>query len=227
MGHTSAPGRLRRLAAPHRIRRSRRAGHQRIVGVGGVGVAVHTIVLTGLAGLVAGAFSMGTGEYVLVTNQNELVQAEVELERDMHRQYPEAERAELTKRFGSYGADRDTAERMSAAVSADPEQALQFHARDELGVDPQELPSPILAGVASRIAFSIGAIWPLLPYFFGANTLWLPLALTAIALVTGGMAVGRLTGRPLLKAGLRQLALGALAVVVTFAVGHLIGASEA
>lgn len=196
-----------------------------IAGVGGVGAPVHTIVLTGLAGLVAGAFSMGTGEYVSVTNQNELVHAEVALERHMHQQFPEAEQAELTERFRSYGADPVTAARMSAAVSADPEQALQFHARDELGVDPQDLPSPILAGVASLIAFSIGAVWPLLPYLLGVSGLALSLTMTAAALLAGGVVVGRLTGRPLLRSGLRQLLLGALAVAVTYGVGHLIGAS--
>ena len=196
-----------------------------IAAVGGVGVSVHTIVLTGLAGLVAGAVSMGTGEYVSVTNQNELVHAEVALERRMHQEAPEAERAELTERFRSYGADQETADRMSAAISADPEQALQFHAREELGVDPKELPSPLIAGGASLVAFSIGAVWPLLPYLFGGSSLWLPLVLTAVALIAGGMSVGRLTGRPLIRAGLRQLALGGLAVAVTYLVGNLIGAS--
>lgn len=196
-----------------------------IAGVGGGGVPAHTIVLTGLAGLVAGAFSMGTGEYVSVTNQNELVHAEVAVERDMHARFPEAERAELAERFVSYGADTETAERMAAAVSEDPDRALWLHARDELGVDPRDLPSPLLAGTASLVAFSIGAVWPLLPYLFGFGELPAALVLTVVALLTGGMAVGRLTGRPLLRAGLRQLALGALAVAVTFGVGHLIGAS--
>lgn len=196
-----------------------------IAGVGGGGVSPNTIVLTGLAGLVAGAFSMGTGEYVSVTNQNELVQAEVAVERDMHARFPDAERAELTDRFLGYGADPDTASRMAAAVSADPDLALRVHAREELGVDPQDLPSPLIAGVASFVAFSLGALLPLLPYLLGRATLTVSLALTGVALLAGGMAVGRLTGRPLLRAGLRQLALGALAVAVTYGIGHLIGAT--
>jgi VIT1/CCC1 family predicted Fe2+/Mn2+ transporter len=198
-----------------------------IAGVGGGGVSPNTIVLTGLAGLVAGAFSMGTGEYVSVTNQNELVQAEVAVERDMHARFPDAERAELTDRFLGYGADPDTASRMAAAVSADPDLALRVHAREELGVDPQDLPSPLIAGVASFVAFSLGALLPLLPYLLGRATLTVSLALTGVALLAGGMAVGRLTGRPLLRAGLRQLALGALAVAVTYGIGHLIGATPA
>jgi VIT1/CCC1 family predicted Fe2+/Mn2+ transporter len=198
-----------------------------IAGVGGGGVSPRAVVLTGLAGLVAGAFSMGTGEYVSVTNQNELVHAEVALEAEMHSRFPAAEQDELADRFASYGADLETATRMAAAVSQDPEQALQLHAREELGVDPQDLPSPLLAGGASLVAFSLGALLPLLPYLVGLPSLVAAMVITAVALLLGGMVVGRLTGRPLARAGARQLALGALAVVVTFAVGHLIGASPA
>jgi VIT1/CCC1 family predicted Fe2+/Mn2+ transporter len=198
-----------------------------IAGVGGSGLSPHTVLLTGLAGLVAGAFSMGTGEYVSVTNQNELVHSEVALEADMLARFPAAEQAELADRFRSYGADDETATRMAAAVSRDPDQALQLHARDELGVDPHDLPSPLLAGGASLIAFSLGALLPLLPYLLGLRALLtVSLVITAVALLVGGMVVGRLTGRPLLGAGARQLVLGTLAVAVTFAVGHLIGASS-
>jgi VIT1/CCC1 family predicted Fe2+/Mn2+ transporter len=101
---------------------------------------------------------------------------------------------------------------------------LRVHAREELGVDPSELPSPLLAGASSLAAFSSGALIPLLPYLFGLNSLVAALAITAAALLAGGMTVGRLTGRPVLRSGLRQLALGAVAVTVTFAVGSLIGA---
>jgi VIT1/CCC1 family predicted Fe2+/Mn2+ transporter len=196
-----------------------------IAGVGGGGGATHAIVLTGLAGLVAGAFSMGTGEYVSVTNQNELVHAEVAVEREMHARFPDAEQRELTDRFRGYGADPETAARMAAAVSADPEMALRLHARDELGVDPHDLPSPVVAGIASLLAFSFGAVLPLLPYLAGLRTLLLSLAIAGVALLCGGAGVGRLTGRSPVRSGLRQLALGALAVAVTFAVGRLIGTS--
>jgi VIT1/CCC1 family predicted Fe2+/Mn2+ transporter len=194
-----------------------------IAGVGGGGVQPHAVVLTGLAGLAAGAFSMGTGEYVSVTNQNELVHAEVALERRMLAEFPEAEQAELTETFLGYGADPDTAARMVAAVSADPERALRVHIREELGVDHQDLPSPWLAGAASFAAFSVGALLPLLPYLLGAPTLTATLVLTAVALTAGGMVVGRLTGRPLIRSGIRQLALGAAAVAITYLLGHLIG----
>jgi vacuolar iron transporter family protein len=176
-----------------------------------------------VASLVAGAFSMGTGEYISVTNQNELVASEVAVEQRMHAQFPAAEEAELAEVFRGYGADPGTAASMAAAVSADPDTALRVHAREELGVDPSELPSPVLAGASSLAAFSSGALVPLLPYLAGFDALGAALAITAVALLVGGMTVGRLTGRPLLRSGLRQLALGAVAVAVTFAVGSLIG----
>src|SRR3984885_2509625 len=195
-----------------------------IAGLGGGGATAHTVVLTGVASLVAGAFSMGTGEYISVTNQNELVGAEVAVEKRMHARFPDAEQAELAQVFRGYGADPGTAASMAAAVSADPDTALRVHAREELGVDPSELPSPLLAGASSLAAFSSGALIPLLPYLAGLHSLAAALAITGVALLAGGMTVGRLTGRPLLRSGLRQLALGAGAGAVTFAVGSLIGA---
>jgi vacuolar iron transporter family protein len=198
-----------------------------IAGLGGGGVSAHTVILTGVAALVAGAFSMGTGEYVSVTNQNELVHAEVSTERAMLAQFPAAEQAELAETFAGYGADPVTAARMAAAVSADPDTALRVHTREELGVDPFDLPSALLAGGSSLIAFSVGAVIPLLPYLAGVKgtgaALGAALGVAAVALLAGGMVVGKLTGRSLLRAGLRQLVLGAIAVAVTFAVGHLIG----
>jgi vacuolar iron transporter family protein len=194
-----------------------------IAGVGGGGVSAHAVVLTGVAALVAGAFSMGTGEYVSVTNQNELVHSEVALERMMLARFPEAEKDELAGYFRSYGADQETAARMAVAVSEDPDTALRVHAREELGIDPEELPSALVAGGASLMAFSLGALVPLLPYLLGLPVLGVSLAITAVALVLGGVTVGRLTGKPLLRSGVRQLALGALAIAVTFAVGSLIG----
>jgi vacuolar iron transporter family protein len=198
-----------------------------ISGLGGGGVAARTVVLTGVAALVAGAFSMGTGEYISVTNQNELVQSEVSLERQMLSRFPAAEQEELAGYFEQYGADPDTAARMAAAVSSDPGTALRIHAREELGVDPDELPSPVVAGVVSLLAFSCGALVPLFPYLVGVSVLGVSLALSAVALVSGGMIVGRLTGRPVLRAGLRQLVLGGMAIAVTYLVGHLIGSHGA
>jgi VIT1/CCC1 family predicted Fe2+/Mn2+ transporter len=194
-----------------------------IAGLGGGGVPAHTVVLTGVAALVAGAFSMGTGEYVSVTNQNELIAAEVAVERRMHARFAAAEEAELADRFRGYGADPETAARMAAAVSADPDTALRVHTREELGIDPFALPSAVLAGTSSLVAFSVGALIPLLPYLAGLSSLAAALSITAVALVVGGMSVGRITGRPVVRSGLRQLLLGGLAIAVTFGVGSLIG----
>ena len=111
---------------------------------------------------------------------------------------------------------------MAEAVSRDPDTALRVHTREELGVDPFELPSAVVAGVSSLVAFSAGALIPLLPYLAGLSVLAVALGLSAVALLAGGMVVGRLTGRPMLRSGLRQLALGGVAVAVTFTVGSLI-----
>ncbi len=139
---------------------------------------------------------MGTGEYVSVTNQNELVHAEVAVERKMHARFPAAEQAELAETFRGYGADRDTVARMGAAVSRDPDTALRVHTREELGVDPFELPSAAFAAVSSLVAFSLGAPVPLLPYLLGLPVLAATLGVAAVALGAGGMAVGRLPAGP-------------------------------
>jgi VIT1/CCC1 family predicted Fe2+/Mn2+ transporter len=155
------------------------------------------------------------------------VHAEVALERQMLARFPKAEQDELAGYFREYGADPETAARMAAAVSSDPSTALRVHTREELGVDPTDLPSPILAGVASLLAFSLGALVPLLPYLADLHYLAATLVITAVALTVGGISVGRLTGRHLARSGLRQLALGALAIAVTYGVGSLIGSHGA
>jgi VIT1/CCC1 family predicted Fe2+/Mn2+ transporter len=196
-----------------------------ISGVGAGGASPHTVALTGLAGLVAGAFSMATGEYVSVTSQNELVQAEVAKERHELRRNPIGEQAELAAAFMAQGVEKDLAERVAAQVSAQPDQGLTLHVREELGVDPHDLPSPWTAAGASFGAFTLGALIPLAPYLFGAHVLWLALVLAALGAVVGGGTVGRLTSRPVWRSALRQLLLAALAAGATFLIGHLIGQS--
>ena len=194
-----------------------------IAGVGGGGLALSALILTGLAGLVAGAVSMATGEYISVANQNELVAAEAAVERDRHTRYPEVELAELTEVFIGYGANPEAAASVARAINSDPESALRFHMREELGVDPSSLPSPVTAGVASLISCALGGLIPLLPFLLGSTSLALALGIVAIALFLGGEAVGRVTGRRPLLSGLRQLALGALAVGTAYAIGRLAG----
>jgi VIT1/CCC1 family predicted Fe2+/Mn2+ transporter len=194
-----------------------------IAGVGGGGVSSHTVILTGLAGLVAGSFSMATGEYISVTSQNELVDAEVANERRAMRADPEGEKAELSQLFADRGVDPDLATQVVEQISRNPETALALHAREELGVDPHELPSPWVAAGSSFLSFAVGALVPLLPYLFGADSLWLALVLAAVVALAGGAVVARLTERPMVRGALRQFLLGALAAGATYLVGMALG----
>jgi vacuolar iron transporter family protein len=194
-----------------------------IAGVGGGGGAAHTIVLTGLAGLAAGACSMATGEYVSVSSQNELVYAEVNKERLELEHNPVAEQAELAGMLRARGVSAVTARQAAAEISAQPEKALQVHALEELGVDPGELPSPVVAAGASLASFAVGALIPLLPYLFGLDVLGAALGLAAVAAVMGGGLVARMTARPFWRGALRQLLLGACAVGITYLIGTLVG----
>ncbi len=196
-----------------------------IAGVGGGGGSHNTLILTGLAGLAAGAFSMATGEFVSVSSQNELVDAEVSKERFELEHYPDAERRELAEVFRQRGVDAETADRVARQVSAHPEEALRVHVREELGVDHQELPSPVTAAGASLVTFAIGALIPLLPYLFGFGSLAAALTLAAVAAFVGGGLVSRITNRPFLRGAVRQLALAAIATGLTYAIGTLVHAT--
>ncbi len=194
-----------------------------IAGVGGGGVSPHTVVLTGLAGLAAGAFSMATGEYVSVSSQNELVAAEVRKERSELENHPESERRELVAVFRKRGVDADLARKVAEQISAHPEQALSMHVQEELGVDHRELPSPYTAAGASLITFAAGALIPLLPYLAGLGSLAAALGLAAVAAFIGGGLEARMTDRPFLRGALRQLLLGAVAAGLTYGIGTLVG----
>ncbi|HUN36077.1 MAG TPA: VIT1/CCC1 transporter family protein [Trebonia sp.] len=194
-----------------------------ISGVGGGGGSRHAIILTGLAGLAAGAFSMAAGEFVSVSSQNELVQSEVDKEQRELEINAVAEQAELVGMLRARGISAATARQAAAEISAHPDKALGFHALEELGVNPEELPSPLLAAGASLVAFSCGAIIPLFPYLFTSNVLWLALGLSALAAVVGGGLVARLTARPFWRGALRQLLLGAIAAGLTYLIGMAVG----
>lgn len=196
-----------------------------IAGVGGGGLDRQRIILTGLAGLVAGAFSMATGEYTSVASQNELVRSEVELERQELRRNPEREKRELAEAFVDKGVDAGLAQQVAEQVSKDPDEALRMHAQEELGIDPDELPSPWVAAVSSFFAFSAGAVVPLLTFLFGVDQLWPSFAISAVTLFAAGALVARLTDKPTWYGGLRQLLLATLAAGVTYGVGRAIGAS--
>jgi vacuolar iron transporter family protein len=196
-----------------------------IAGVGGGGAAAHIIVLTGLAGLAAGAFSMATGEYVSVSSQNELVEAEVRKERHELEVHPDSEREELAEMLQQRGVHPELAGQVAKQISTNPEEALGMHVREELGVDYHELPSPLTAAGASLATFAVGALIPLLPYLLGYDSLWAALGLAAVAAFVGGGMVARLTDRPFLRGAVRQLVLGALAAGVTYLIGSLVGAT--
>ncbi|MBM9505565.1 VIT1/CCC1 transporter family protein [Actinacidiphila acididurans] len=194
-----------------------------MTGVAGGSVGAHTIVITGLAGLAAGACSMAAGEYTSVASQRELVEAELAIERlELHRN-PEAEVRELAELYISRGVQPELAHEVARQLSADPEQALEIHAREELGVDPADLPSPLVAASSSFVCFALGALLPVLPYLLGADALWPAVALALAGLFGCGAAVARVTTRSWWFSGLRQLLLGAAAGGVTFVLGALIG----
>ncbi|MET7469462.1 VIT1/CCC1 transporter family protein [Micromonospora sp. NPDC005686] len=194
-----------------------------IAGVGGGGVSSRSVVLTGTAGLVAGAISMGLGEYTSVRSANEQVAAEVAKERRELERHPEAEARELADVWVARGLPRELATQVAEAVRANPEEALRVHVREELGVDPDDQPSPWAAAISSFVCFSVGALVPLLPYLLGFTSLWLALAVGGVGLFVAGAVVARFTYRPWWTSGLRQLLLGALAAGATYLIGTLIG----
>ena len=194
-----------------------------ITGVAGSSASSQTVVISGLAGLAAGAFSMAAGEYTSVASQRELVQAELDVERRELRTNPGVEVRELAEVYEGRGVDPALALEVAQQLHRDPDQALEIHAREELGVDPGELPSPTVAAVSSFLSFSAGAVLPVVPYLFGATVLWPAVVLALLGLFVCGAVVARVTARSWWFSGLRQLALGASAAAVTYGLGALFG----
>ena len=193
-----------------------------IAGVGAVGDA-HAVVISGFAGLVAGAFSMALGEYTSVTTANEQLDAEVRMERRALNTHPEAEATELVWMLVEMGMTPETAEKASEEIHRDETRALNVHVSQELGVHPDEKPSPWVAAGSSFVMFAIGAIIPLIPYFLGFQSLWLGLMFGGVGLLIAGGLAARFTGKPLWFASLRQLLFGAVAIGATYVIGHLVG----
>jgi VIT1/CCC1 family predicted Fe2+/Mn2+ transporter len=196
-----------------------------IFGVAGAGATNDVVILAGVAGLLAGAFSMAAGEYISVRVQREVFERLIHLEAHEIGSDPEAERAELTELYVRKGLSRDLAERLAEELMRDPEVALETHAREELGLDPREgLGSPLAAAGASFVTFAVGASVPLVPFLFasGDAAVWASAALSAWALFGVGAAMSYLTGRSALLSGARMLAIGASAAAVTYLVGTLL-----
>ncbi len=194
-----------------------------MTGVAGGAVSQQTIIITGLAGLAAGAFSMAAGEYTSVASQRELVLAELDVERRELRKHPKDELEELAALYESRGVEPKLAREVAEQLSKDPEQALEIHAREELGIDPSDLPSPTVAAVSSFGSFALGALLPVLPYLLGASQLWPAVLLALVGLFGCGAVVARVTARSWWFSGLRQLALGGAAAGVTYVLGALFG----
>jgi vacuolar iron transporter family protein len=196
-----------------------------ILGVAGANAAPGSVRLTGLAGLLAGAFSMAAGEYVSMRAQRELLERELDMERIELRRSPLAEQAELAQLYESRGVDPTIAGTMAEEMMRTPELALQTHAREELGVDPDSLGSPYQAAGSSAASFAIGAIVPLLPWFFtqGLVAVIASLVLGALAAIGIGVGLARFTGRSWVHAALRQLLVTVSAAAVTFGVGKFLG----
>jgi vacuolar iron transporter family protein len=195
-----------------------------ISGFAGAHAVRHLVILSGVGGLVAGAFSMAVGEYVSVTSQNELALSEINIERLELRNNAAAEQVELAELYISRGVEPALAHEVSRQLSRDPEQALEIHAREELGISTDELPSALLAAGSSFLAFAVGAFLPVLPFMLGARLLWPAAIVAGVALFGAGAVVARITARPWWYGGGRQLLLGAVAAAVTFGVGAAIGA---
>lgn len=200
-----------------------------VMGVAGASDQARFILLAGVAGLLAGAFSMAAGEYISMQSQRELFERQIELERAELEAMPGEERQELTGLYMAKGFPHEEAERIAARMFEDPELALDTLVREELGLDPDELGSPWGAALGSFLAFAVGAVIPVLPYLFASGPLvfFMSLGLSLAALFGVGAGVSLLTGRSLLYSGVRQLGIGAAAAAVTYAVGRVIGVSVA
>jgi vacuolar iron transporter family protein len=196
-----------------------------ILGVAGASPGAGIVRLAGLAGLIAGAVSMAAGEYVSMRAQSELLERELDLERIELRRNPHVETVELTQIYQSRGMEADQARELAEAMMADPDRALEAHAREELGIDPNDLGSPVGAAVSSFLAFGVGAVLPLLPWFFGSGdaAVFASVVIGAVAAVSVGTLLAWFTGRSYLRSALRQLAIATFASAVTFAIGAAVG----
>lgn len=197
-----------------------------IAGIAAAGAPTNIVILTGLAGLIAGAISMALGEFTSVRTQNEQLDSEVHTERLALARNPEGERAELKALFMRLGMNESTAHEAAMQVHEDEEQALRVHLTHELGLDPEERPSPLVAAISSFSFFAIGAVVPLLPYVLGFDSLAWALGFGAIGLFTAGGLATMFTRHRWWVGASRQLLFGAIAVAATYGIGLLMNVSS-
>ncbi len=196
-----------------------------ILGFAGANPSHNVVRLAGVAALIAGGFSMGSGEYLSMRAQKELLEYEIEVERKALLENPEEELAELRAMFEARGIDTELAGRLATDLMSDPELALQTHAREELGVDPSATGSPWAAAGSSLLAFAVGAFVPLLPWLVSSNgnEVWWSMIMAAAGSAAVGGAIGKFTRKGVVAWALRQVAVTGLAAAVTFGIGRLVG----
>jgi vacuolar iron transporter family protein len=199
-----------------------------VLGMAGAGPAPSVVRLAGLVGLVGGAFSMAAGEYVSMKAQKELLERELEIERVEIARRPDNERRELAQIYRSRGVAADVADRLATEMMADPDLALETHAREELGIDPGELGSPVQSATSSFAAFAIGAVVPVVPWFFGGGGAAVAASIVAgvLAALVIGVLLARFTERPVVPSAVRQLVIAALAAGVPYGIGSLVGVTS-
>ena len=200
-----------------------------ILGIAGASTDAAFVRVAGVSGLLAGAVSMAAGEYVSLRAQAELVERELEIERISIAENPEAETAELTAIYIERGLNPEQARLVATELMSDPEVALDVHAREELGVDPNQLGNPLTAAAASFWSFSIGAFVPLVPWLVGSGTgaVWASAGLGVGASAAVGGLLARLTERSVVRTVVRQLVVASGACLATYLIGGLLGASVA
>ena len=198
-----------------------------ILGVAGAQPTGGFVRLAGLAALISGAVSMAAGEYVSMQAQVELFERELEVERRALEHRPHVERVELAHIYETRGVDPDVARDLAAHMMRDPDVALETHAREELGIDPNALGSPLGAAASSFFAFAVGALLPLIPWLFtdGDGATIASIVVGAVAAVAVGVLLARFTGRPRWRSGLRQLLIAGIAAGITYGVGSAVGIS--
>ncbi|MCW2288710.1 VIT1/CCC1 transporter family protein [Leucobacter luti] len=196
-----------------------------ITGIAAAGAAPGIVAITGVSGLIAGAISMALGEFTSVRTANEQLDAEVLTEQDAHRRNPAGEEAELALMFERLGMENEVALTAASQVHLNGEHAVRVHLSHELGMSPEDKPSPWVAAISSLLSFGAGALLPILPFLFGFGTLGWGLAFGGVGLLIAGALAARTTRRSWVRGAIRQLIFGGIAVAVTYTIGTLLGVS--
>ncbi len=227
-GHRSVSGGLAR-AAVFGVNDGLVSNLSLMLGFAASGVDASIVRLAGIAGAVAGAISMAAGEWISISAQNDLIARELDVERRELKHNPEFETAELAAMYEGHGMDAGRAARAAAEVMRVPATALVVHAREELGIDPGDLPSPIRASLLSLVCFLFGAVLPLVPWFIGSGdaATWASIVIGVLTAGVVGALIGRFAEKPLWRTVLRQVAIVLAACAITYAIGELVGVNVA